>query len=300
MQLRKTVWMLTALSALSLVMTGCPEGEEGEVTCTTAADCTDTETCHPTAQVCVTKCTIRADCPDTEAKCEPLAGSTDSVCQCQTDELCNPGGGTEMVCSNLDKRCVARCTSDASCDAGQTCNTTSGQCEGGSTGDTCTGTSQSTCAYGEFCSNTKCEPAPVAPTTCENFPANDRPAWSATSGPQGPVIYDVGFVAYEVNSTNCTSGDAFIVRVKAYRTDADWPDNRSLISGFFYVRTDTTELDIIDLHLLVPNTGYERNPANPKDAEFMIYHCREPNSTRIQVGYYFTGGNPVCADIVKP
>ena len=43
MQLRKTVMMLTALSALSVVMTGCPGEEEGSLDCTTDANCLEGE-----------------------------------------------------------------------------------------------------------------------------------------------------------------------------------------------------------------------------------------------------------------
>lgn len=307
MQLRKMMLVLTALGAMSGFMVGCGDEEGGSDTCTTNDDCAGMEICHPTANVCVATCESGSDCPDTAKTCAALGGTgpqaTTKICQCSTDVLCNGGtdsDSTDLVCSDLDNVCVTKCASDADCSTGRTCNTGSGQCEegGGNTGDACTGTGQSTCGYGDFCNNSTCAAAPVAPTTCSNFPANDRPNWSATSS-TGPVIYQVTRLNYQTNSSFCAASapDAFIVSVRAYRTDADWPATRSGLSGFFYVTTQTTEFDVVGSGLLVPNTGYNRSTTNPRDAEFQVYLCRPANSQQIQVGFYFTGGNPVCQDI---
>jgi hypothetical protein len=277
MQLRKMMLVLTALGAMSGFMVGCgDDGEGGSATCTTNDDCAGTEICHPTSNVCVATCSSAVDCPDSAKTCAPLGGTgpdaQTSICKCTTDVLCNGGtdsDSTDLVCSNLDRVCVSKCTSDDDCGTGRSCNTGSGQCEaGGGTGDTCTGTSQSTCDYGSFCNNSTCTAAPVAPTTCENFPANDRPAWSTSS--TGPVIYEVSSVTYQVGSSYCAASapDAFIVRVRAYRTDTDWPATRGGLNGFFYVTTTTNEFDIVASGLLVPNIGYNRSTSNPRDAEF--------------------------------
>ena len=322
MQLRNTVVLLTALSALGLMMTACDSSETGSSTCTADADCTGTEICHPTAKICVQTCTAGADCPSTAKTCAAISASdTRMVCQCSTDALCNTDGSTDLVCSNLDKVCEAKCTTDAACGTGRTCDTATGQCKAGSTGTcspacgtgqtcdpttntcvssgaACTGTSQSTCAYGQFCGSTsKCADAPVAPTTCSNF-ATNRPDWSASTS-SGPVIYSVTKLSYQTNSAYCTSGDAYIVSVKAYRTDADWPSTRAGLSGFFYVTTNTTRHNVIDEGLLVPNTGYNRNTSNFRDAEFQTYLCPGSNVSSIQVGYFFTGGNPVCQTLTQ-
>jgi hypothetical protein len=296
MQLRKMVMMLTALSALSVVMTGCPGDEEGSLTCATDGDCITGEICHPSSKVCVTTCTAAVDCPSSAKTCAAISTSDNrQVCQCSTDALCNSEGTTDLVCSTLDKVCTPKCTSDAACGTGRTCDTATGQCKAGGTtnpGATCSGQGQTTCSYGQFCSASKCEAAPVAPTTCENFSGSNRPNWSATSS-NGPVIYSISKLRYEANSSNCQSGGAYIISIRAYRTDADWPATRAGLSGFFYVKTDTTQLDIVTQGLLVPNTGYNRSTTNLKDAEFQTYLCS--NLASIQAGYYFTGGNPVCA-----
>jgi hypothetical protein len=298
MQLRKTMMMLTALSALSVVMTGCPGDEEGALTCTTDGDCLEGEVCHPGSKVCVQTCTAGADCPSTAKTCAAISTSDSrQVCQCSTDALCNSEGATDLVCSTLDKVCTSKCTSDASCGTGRTCDTATGQCKGGGA-TTCTGSAQSTCSYGKFCSNSTCADAPVAPATCQNFSTN-RPNWSATTS-NGPVIYQASTLRYETNSSLCQSGDAYVLSIKAYRTDANWPDTRSGLSGFFYVNTGGTQTDVVNSGLLLPNTGYNRNTANPKDAEFQTYLCPGSNVASIQAAYYFTGGNPICQTFNKP
>jgi len=309
MQFRKMMLVLTALGAMSGFMVGCGDDDKGSDTCTTNADCAGTEICHPTSNVCVATCSSASDCPDTAKTCAPLGGSgadaAKNICKCSTDVLCNGGTGsksTDLVCSNLDRVCVTKCSSNANCGTGRTCNTGSGQCEqgggGGGTGGTCTGTGQSTCAYGDYCNNATCADAPLAPTTCSNFPASNRPSWDAASS-TGPVIYQVSRITYQAGSSYCAASapDAFIVSVRAYRTDADWPATRGNLSGFFYVTTETRSFDVVGQGLLVPNTGYNRSTTNPRDAEFQVYLCRPANSQQIQVGFYFTGGNPVCQDI---
>jgi len=309
MQLRKMMLMLTALGAMSGFMAGCgDDGGGGASTCTSNDQCdTETEICHPTAGVCVQTCDAGDECPDTAKTCAALGGTgpnaATKICQCSTDVLCNGGPDAEtsdLVCSDLDNVCVTKCGSDDDCGEGRVCDTASGQCEEGEdpTPTTCSGTGKSTCAYGDFCSGTTCTDAPLAPTTCQNFPANDRPAWDPASS-NGPVIYEVSRVAYQTGSSYCAASapDAFIVRVRAYRTDADWPATRSGLSGFFYVTTQTNELDVVGSGLLVPNTGYNRSTTNPREAEFQVYLCRPANSQQIQVGFYFTNGNPVCQDI---
>ncbi len=299
MQLRKTMMMLTALSALSVVMTGCPGEEEGSLKCTMDADCIEGEICHPTAKACVATCTAGADCPASAKTCAAISTADNrQICQCSTDQLCATDvEGT--VCSTLDKVCTPKCTADADCGAGRTCDTATGQCKaGGNTGTACTGTAQSTCSYGQFCSNSKCEAAPVAPATCQNFSAS-RPNWSASTS-NGPVIYQASTLRYETNSSLCQTGDAYILSIRAYRTDADWPATRAGLSGFFYVNTGGQQTDVVNQGLLIPNTGYNRNPNNLKDAEFQTYLCPGSNVSSIQAAYYFTGGNPICQTFNRP
>jgi hypothetical protein len=318
MQLRKMTLMLAALGAMGMMLTACGGEERTSLTCSTDADCVSdgniTEICHPDAKVCVQTCATSSDCPSSAKDCSALGGSSSMkdklICKCSTDQLCQGdtrvSDASTLVCLSGSSVCAPKgttpaCTKDADCAAGQACDLTSGTCKATTVGNSCTGTSQSTCSYGEFCSANKCAAAPVAAATCENF-SKSRPQWSV--GSTGPVIYDVSFVSYQTAYTYCDQSagqsDAFIVRVKAYRTDADWPSTRAGLSGFFYVTTGGTNFDIVANSLLVPNTGYNRNTSNLKDAEFNVYLCRPAGSTTIQTGFFFTGGNPVCSQISRP
>jgi hypothetical protein len=334
MQLRKMVVMLSALGALSLMMTGCDGDTATAGLCTTNDDCTGNEICHPTAQVCVSTCTTSNDCPANAKNCQPLAGASVSVCECQTTQQCNLDRDTaDQVCSIVDEVCVTACAQDTDCPSGRTCDTATGQCGAptntdpcngectanetcdttGSTptcrpttGGSCQGTAQSTCAYGEFCSVNQCTPAPVAETnSCANFSAN-RPAWSPTTG-SGPVIYSITAVKNiaQGNQTCQSTQNELHLSVRAYRTDQDWPETASGLGlgGFFYVETNTSRNDIIGDRLLVPTSfggGYFRDPNNPKVAEFRYYLCPRATDSSISVGTFFTGGNPVCSQFTLP
>jgi hypothetical protein len=285
MQLRKMTLMI---AALGLALTACPGGGREDLTCSADTDCSEdgTEICHPQAKVCVQTCTQTTDCPDSAKSCEAISSTnTQKICKCSTDALCQ-----------TDERVTDAST--LSCDKSYSVCKSTGT-GGGQTppGAACTGSSQSTCSYGQFCNGSTCAAAPEAAATCENFSKN-RPNWSTASS-SGPVIYSVAGAKYEVNSSNCQADapNAFIVRVRAYRTDMDWPTTRGGLSGFFYVTTGGDPLDVVNRGLLVPATGYNRTASNPKDAEFNIYLCRPSTSQTIQVGFYFTGGNPVCENI---
>jgi hypothetical protein len=280
MQLRKMTLMI---AALGLTLAACGGGGREDLSCDSDASCLENETCHPQAKVCVQTCSTGADCPESAKTCEAISATVATkVCKCSTDALCQRDTSV----------------TDAST---LTCDTTYKVCKSGTgtpgptPGASCSGSSQSTCGYGQFCNGTTCAAAPEAAATCENF-AQNRPPWSSASS--GPVIYSVTKNTYQANSPYCQASapNAFIIRVRAYRTDANWPDTRAGLSGFFYVRTDSQRLDVVNEGLLVPNTGYNRTASNPKDAEFNVYLCR-PNADSIQVGFYFTGGNPVCEDI---
>jgi hypothetical protein len=287
MQLRKMTLMI---AALGLALTACPGGRD-DLSCTADTDCSgENEICHPTAQVCVQTCTDTNDCPDSSKTCEAIsATNSQKICKCATDQQCQTD---ERVTDASTLSCVKSGSNYGVCKSTGT--------GGGTTppGAACTGSGQSTCAYGQFCSSGTCTAAPEAAATCENFSKN-RPDWSAASS-NGPVIYSVAGTAYQKGSAYCgdaSAPDAFIVRVRAYRTDADWPAARSGLSGFFYVTTGSNRIDVVNSGLLVPNTGYNRTASNPKDAEFNVYLCRPSNSQTIQVGFYFTGGNPVCENV---
>jgi hypothetical protein len=310
MQLRNVAFA-AVLSAVGFMSVACGEEETTEptsLTCTTDANCVaGSEICHPDAKVCVQTCTQGSECPSSSGTCGPISETdTRTVCQCSTNAGCNTDREVaDLICSLETAVCVPRCTSDAACGTGATCNTTTGECEGTTGGGqpegaTCSGEGRTTCSYGDFCSTSTCTAAPVAATDCENFPAGSRPAWDPATA-SGPVIYSVDFESYQANYQFCQASapDAFIVSVRAYRTDVDWPSRRSGLQGFFYVNTGARQFDILAEGLLVPNTGYNRSTTNQKNAEFQVYLCRPANSNTIQPGFYFTGGNPVCSNITR-
>ena len=151
MQLRNVKLMLAALGAMSMVLTGCPEDLK-ELTCTDNTQCLESEICHPDAKVCVQTCTSSADCPDTAKTCDVLSATNpQKICQCSTDALCNMDRDEQdLACAPDSRVCVPKCTADADCASGQTCDTTAGICKpSGSTGQTCNPTNQpDTCSYG--------------------------------------------------------------------------------------------------------------------------------------------------------
>jgi hypothetical protein len=296
MQLRKTVMMLTALSALSVVMTGCPGDEERSLTCATDAECIEGEICHPTAKACVQTCATNDDC--STRKCEAVSSSVATkVCKCSTDQLCTSDFGTELVCSTLDTVCTSKCTSDAACGTGRTCDTATGQCKagGGNTGDTCTGEGQATCSYGQFCSASKC--TAVSAPTCANFnpqQGGKTPVWNATSS-TGPIIFETTQVSFAADSF--CSGDATPkLRVKAYTSTGTFPASKDNLNGLFYVRVNGTEVNGKDL---IRPSEYSVS-ADGKTATFTMNFCPGASATALSVGLYFTGGNETCAQLTKP
>jgi hypothetical protein len=294
MQLRKTIWMLTALSAMSLVMTGCPEDGETSTTCSTAADCLESEICHPTAKVCVTTCASTSDCPDTAKNCAAVSTTdTTKVCQCSTSELCNKDQETDLVCSTLDKVCTEKCTA-TSCGTGRTCDTATGQCKaGGQPGDSCVGEGLSTCSYGQYCTASKC--TAVAAPTCDNFnPAKGgkQPTW--TTSATGPIIFEVAQVSFAADSF-CSGDPTAKARVKAYTTGTAFPASKDGLNALFYVRVNGTELGGKDL---IRPSEYSVS-ADGKTATFTMNFCPGATATTLSIGLYFTGGNEVCAQLNK-
>ncbi len=298
MQLRKTMWMLTALSAMSLVMTGCPEdGGETSLACTSTTDCLETEICHPTAKICVTTCEAGADCPDSAKTCAPVdpndATST-KVCQCSLDNLCNTDRETaDLVCSNLDKVCVPRCESDPDCGAGRTCNTGTGQCEesGTNPGDSCTGEGQGTCTYGQqYCNSNTCTalPAPTC-TNYDNFPNK------SVLGTTGTIIYSARVVGAAIDNNFCGSGATpkrLRVAVSAY-SSTPFPQTKDDLNGFFYVRVNGTTTD--GAAAVSSSQGnYTVSGTNRERAEIIVSLCVASDSTTTSTGFYFTSGNFYC------
>ncbi|AGC46623.1 hypothetical protein MYSTI_05344 [Myxococcus stipitatus DSM 14675] len=300
MQLRKMMLMLTALGAMSGLMAGCGDDDGGAKGCTSNDECAGTEICHPDANVCVTTCSTGSDCPDTAKTCASIDGSATGtkICQCSTDALCNTGSETaDMVCSDLDNVCVTKCTANADCGSGRKCDTASGQCEedGGNPGDTCSGTAQSTCQYGQFCSSGACTEVPAP--TCANFdPAQGgkQPIWTVSS--TGPIIYEVTPTFFDTDNSWCTTGRTAKARVRAYQpasSSLTFPSQKGDLQGLFYVKVRGEEESGVKLI-----TGYSTSNGG-KNAEFTVNFCTTPTSTTLSIGLYFTNGNEICGRLTR-
>lgn len=322
MQLRKTMMMLTALSALSVVMTGCPSEEEGSMTCATDGDCLEGEICHPTAKTCVQTCTSASDCPaSAKAECTAVSATDNrTVCKCATDQLCNSEGATGLVCSTLDKVCTPKCTADADCGAGRTCDTATGQCKAGGSGTTCTygtcaagevcgattnkceagaactGEAQSTCSYGQFCGTSKCQE--VAKPTCGNLADKTAVVNFTPSAGTGPIIYKVEKVTFApATSSECpntTNPVKVVPRVSFYVKSGTVPTNQSSFQDFFYVNTGKVETALGAANLFNYNKA-----ADSKSATVDVFLCAGNNITSIDLAFYFVGGNGFCTTFTR-
>ncbi|NNC15453.1 hypothetical protein HRD49_12515 [Corallococcus exiguus] len=291
MQLRKMMVMLAALSSMSLALTACGDDATTVESCTSDTDCSS-NFCNTAAGVCMDTCESGSDCADSEKNCAVLAGSsnTQKVCQCQTNQLCNSGDTTDLVCGTVSKRCEEPgstpegCTKDADCGAGNTCNTTTGVCSPAAT--TCTGEGKATCAYGSACYSGTCS-APPAPT-CENYQNFGN---KAALGTTGPIIFKVATTSAEPNSTFCANAGASTKRVKitisAY-ADTAWPATSAGLNGFLYVLVNGTA----QAPSISSSSGNYTVSGNR--ADIVANLCVLPSSNTASLGYYFTGGNFAC------
>ncbi|MFL5345155.1 MAG: hypothetical protein ACJ8AT_10185 [Hyalangium sp.] len=318
MQLRKTVVLLTALSALSVVMTACDSGDTGSTACTTDSDCTGTtDVCHPTAKICVQSCTAASDCPDTAKTCAAFTGASKNICQCSTDQLCNGVGSTstDLVCSSVDKVCEEKCTSDAACGTGRTCDTATGQCKAGSTGTcspacgtgqtcdpqtntcvnnnpggTCSGEGQATCKYGtEFCSSSTCTALPAP--SCQNY--TNFPNKSSL-GTTGTIIYSATVQSSATDTAYCGTANPKRVKIalSAY-SSTPFPATKDELNGFFYVVVEGTQ-DSATKSVSTSSGNYVVSGNNRENASIVYSLCRPADSTTTSTGFYFINGNFFC------
>jgi hypothetical protein len=153
------------------------------------------------------------------------------------------------------------------------------------------GEGKSTCAYGQYCSASKC--TAVAAPTCANFnPAQGgkQPVWTTSS--TGPIIYEVTQVSFGPDSF-CSGAVTPKARVKAYTTGTAFPAAVNDLSGLFYVRVNGTELSGKGL---IRPSEYAVS-ADGKTATFTMNFCPGAGTTTLSIGLYFTGGNEVCAQL---
>lgn len=313
MQLRKTTWVLAAVSALSMMMMAC--GGEGRTSldCTADTDCLEKEICHPGAKVCVQTCTTSADCPDSAKTCDKLAGGgsstvTSNVCQCASDQLCAKderiADASALKCSTTYKACTGKttttpaCTKDTDCNAGETCDTSSGTgtCKPSTTGQTCSGDGQSTCSYGQYCSSSKCA-APTAPT-CENY---NNFANKSDLGTSGPIIFNASFVSAATDTAFCTGSTTpkrVKVKVSAY-SSTPFPATKDQLNGFFYVRVAGSAID--GAGTVSSSSGnYTVSGSKSERADIIMNFCVGADSSTLSIGTYFKSGNFYCYQASYP
>lgn len=300
MQLRKTTWVLAAVSALSMMMMACGDNGRTSLDCTTDTDCLETELCHPGAKVCVQTCTTGSDCPTSAKTCDVVsAADTRKVCHCSTNELCAQDervSGVTLSCSTTYTVCTGggtttpACTKDADCKAGETCDTSSGTgtCKTSTTGQTCSGDGQATCNYGQFCSSSKCA-APAAPT-CANY---NNFTNKADLGTSGAIIFNASLVSAATDSF-CTGSTPKRVKIKvsAY-SSTPFPTTKDKLNGFFYVRVAGEAVD--GASTVSSSAGnYTVSGANSERADITMSFCVAADSSALSIGTYFKSGNFYC------
>ena len=280
--------------------------------------------CQEAWSVCTNACTGDTDCP-TGFECDTATGQcTSGTASCQNNSECGAG----KICDTQSNTCVDApacawdaCSTETWTSAGQTCGSS-----GCGAGPTCSGTGLSSCGTNEICSSGTCglPPRPKPGNTgsqvnCQNFFTGDYangPVWNPSSD-NGPVIYEVSLINKGTGTAPMegqvgpgdfglclTNTTQFNVRVRAYRTDADWPATRTAWASsgpaLFYVDTAGTRRDVqaSPSSLLRPNVGY--NPSG-RTVDIQLYFCG--SGTSFQPGFAFgspTGmvrGNEACRQL---
>ena len=297
MQLRKMTLMLATLGALSMVLTGCPDGGRTDLSCTADTECIEGEICHPNAKVCVQTCTSGADCPQSAKTCDVISTTNSTkICKCETDALCQRdervSDASGLTCSKSYSVCTGggttpACTKDTDCGSGQVCN--AGTCTAAST--TCSGEGKSTCAYGQFCSTNTCAAVPAP--TCENY--QNFPGKTTELGNTGPIIFKAVTTSAARDTTWCTSASTpkrVKVTVSAY-ANTPFPQTKDELNGLFYVQVAGTKLDGSDT-ISSSSGNYTVTGTNRERADFVMNFCVADASSTLSLGFYFTGGNFFC------
>lgn len=276
MQLRKTNLLLAALCATGLFLTACgDETSDGNALCAQDSECGDNEICS--AGFCMQTCESAADCPDSNKNCVAQSStSTQKVCKCQTDALCQgDSGNTDLKCDTASGACTT--TGTGSGDDPATC-TGEGQ-----------GTSTPACKYGtKYCSSGSCTALPAP--TCNNY---TNFANKSALGTNGIIIYSVSTGTVSTDSAFCGTATPKRVRivVNAYNDEA-FPATKDELSGMFYVTAGGAASDATQY--VSSSTGNYTRFDNNRRAQITVSLCVAAGDTSTSTGFYFTGGNFFC------
>ncbi|AKJ06197.1 hypothetical protein ATI61_11060 [Archangium gephyra] len=274
--------------------TGTGQCKAQSLSCTDDSGCFASEICHPTAKVCVRTCTGSFDCPVSAKTCEAVNSTyTQKVCKCSTDTLCNVERATaDLVCSNVERVCMPKCTTDAQCVTGKICNTATGYCEAKVTdtnGSPCSGTGQSTCNYGTYCDSRVCSPLPAP--TCPNY---ENFTNKSSLGTTGPILFGARVVGVTSDTSYCPASSPTRVRImlSAY-SSVPFPTTKDALGGFFRVSVAGSVVDAPQLvdsaagNYIVMGTNWER-------ADIIVNLCASSSSVTLSTAFYFTNGNFLC------
>jgi len=266
MQIRTMKLMLAVLGAMSMVLTGCPDGGREDLACTATTDCLEGEICHPSAKVCVQTCTTGGDCPESAKTCEAIGGgNTQMICKCSTDALCQRD---ERVADASTLKCLipSGATNGVCAPAGTTPVQTS-----------CDPANQpGTCSYGQICAGTgtaaKCEAAPAG--TCAQ--ATGAPTWDQAGG-TAPVI--ISAVAEKMTTTNSSTqcgdgGPAGRITIKFYA-----PGGLTTHSDFTDLRKHVVAKLNASTSFVAPSFAITSPVANAAQGEMVIGFCGPSSAT---------------------
>ncbi|WP_148282235.1 hypothetical protein [Corallococcus coralloides] len=145
------------------------------------------------------------------------------------------------------------------------------------------------CSYGDYChpDTGRCSASPNS--ACDNFTIHGR-SWDASTS-TGPVIYEATAIRFAPDFTFCGREGLTraTFRLKAYAPAADLPTSREELYGrIYFVSPAGGEFNALALqNVTTTNQG--------KHITFDVNLCVLTVAASYTAGFFFTGGNEVCA-----
>ncbi|MHA7629633.1 hypothetical protein [Corallococcus sp. M7] len=145
------------------------------------------------------------------------------------------------------------------------------------------------CNYGDYCQPTTGRCSSVPSSACDNFLIHGT-SWDANTS-TGPVIYEIRTIRSAPDFTFC--GNTWVTRVtfqfKAYAPNADLPTSiEELFGRFYFVPPSGNEFKASAIQNLVTTN-------DSKHITFDVNLCIPSALTSYTAGFFFSGGNEVCA-----